>query len=597
MMDIFVARISYSGVLLWLKRIASPGNDGCGEICVIGSNLAIVGRSADTLDFFGMPVPAGQRGELFIGSFSRSGMPVACKTSTTIGFNASAWAKECASDESGNICVLGVTTGSSTIDSTGMNGQFLLYLDSTMKVNKAFAVGGNIFHDLLVDKSNNAYVIESYSDFNPVFAVETSYLKAYSSQGTLTYSYNIPANRWGRYYDIDIDSCSNIYFTGYYRRNPQSPVPTIFQVCGQLSSDLKVNWLRIDSSFNFRSGTRILPLNTINCFVTGEFQGSIILHDTLYASGQLKTGHYNAHISAPVTIPVIASTNFFCEGMKVALTATAAGAVYWYSSLTDTSTIHIGQNYSPSALPVGNYTYFAAARTCTVFTNRIPVTVTIVPYPVISVNSGSVCSGSSFTLVPQGCLSYTYPTGSNIVAPIISTIYTVTGDNSDGCAVHATSSVHVWPSSTITITHNRPVICAGESVTLACTGATSYTWTNGPIATTFAVIPFISTVYTVTSIDDNGCVNSTEYYLSVEVCTSAGDLYNHESFYPNPTTSEINITVQKEGDLLIYDTCGRLRAKTKLEVDANRVFLDGLPPGIYLIEYGEERQVRKLVKL
>ncbi len=54
-------------------------------------------------------------------------------------------------------------------------------------------------------------------------------------------------------------------------------------------------------------------------------------------------------------------------------------------------------------------------------------------FPTITVNSGAICSGNSFTISPSGAETYTYSGGSSVVSPTASTNYTVIGENLMGC--------------------------------------------------------------------------------------------------------------------------------------------------------------------
>jgi len=72
--------------------------------------------------------------------------------------------------------------------------------------------------------------------------------------------------------------------------------------------------------------------------------------------------------------------------------------------------------------------------------------------PVVSVNSGSICLASSYTLIPSGANTYSYSGGSNVVAPLINQTYTITGTDLNNCTNTTTASViidntcqDVWP--------------------------------------------------------------------------------------------------------------------------------------------------------
>ena len=97
--------------------------------------------------------------------------------------------------------------------------------------------------------------------------------------------------------------------------------------------------------------------------------------------------------------------------------------------------------------------------------------VTVNTTPTITVNSGSICNGDSFTLTPSGATTYTYSSGSNVVSPITTTSYTVTGTNASGCSdlvgVVSTVTVNALPSLAV----SSGSICNGDSFTLTPSGA------------------------------------------------------------------------------------------------------------------------------
>ena len=57
--------------------------------------------------------------------------------------------------------------------------------------------------------------------------------------------------------------------------------------------------------------------------------------------------------------------------------------------------------------------------------------------PTITVNSGSVCAGSSFTMSPSGVSTYTYSSGTAVVTPTATSSYSVTGTSAAGCVSSA----------------------------------------------------------------------------------------------------------------------------------------------------------------
>ena len=86
--------------------------------------------------------------------------------------------------------------------------------------------------------------------------------------------------------------------------------------------------------------------------------------------------------------------------------------------------------------------------------------------------------------------------------------YSVVGTNANGCSSSSnTINVVVNPLPVVTITAGGPTtFCAGGSVTLTSTGATSYLWSNG--ATTASITVNASGSYSVVGTNANGCSSS-----------------------------------------------------------------------------------------
>lgn len=196
------------------------------------------------------------------------------------------------------------------------------------------------------------------------------------------------------------------------------------------------------------------------------------------------------------TTPVANQTK--CSNISTTLSAIGSGTISWFATPTGGSALSTGTNYVTPALGPGTYTYYAQANTCAISLTRTPITFTVVSNPTISVNSGSICSGKTFTMVPVGGVSYTYSSGSNTVSPTSNTSYTVTGSNAQGCANTAISSVSVNATPTINVSGGS--VCPGGSFTINPSGASTYTYSNGQVVT-----PSTTTNYTVTGTSAQGC--------------------------------------------------------------------------------------------
>ncbi|PBQ31003.1 hypothetical protein CNR22_04200 [Sphingobacteriaceae bacterium] len=123
--------------------------------------------------------------------------------------------------------------------------------------------------------------------------------------------------------------------------------------------------------------------------------------------------------------------------------------------------------------------------------------------PSITVNSGSVCSGKSFTLSASGGTAYGYPASNPVVnptGPVNS--YTVSGIGANGCTNTAVSSITVIPSPVISA--SDATICIGDNYTITATGAATYSYAGGSAV----VSPSVATSYTVAGTSSLGCISS-----------------------------------------------------------------------------------------
>ncbi len=145
--------------------------------------------------------------------------------------------------------------------------------------------------------------------------------------------------------------------------------------------------------------------------------------------------------------------------------------------------------------------------------NTAVSTVTVNSLPVITVNSGAICIGDSFTMTPTGASTYTFSNGIDVVTPVSNTSYSVTGTDANGCVTSVAAVCDVTVNALPLITVNSGVICSGDSFTMSPSGATTYTFSNG----TNVVSPLTNTSYSVSGTDANGCVSSVSAVCDVTV--------------------------------------------------------------------------------
>src|SRR6185437_8971485 len=133
-----------------------------------------------------------------------------------------------------------------------------------------------------------------------------------------------------------------------------------------------------------------------------------------------------------------------------------------------TYTWNTGSNANPLSVTPGatSYTVTGTTAGCTA---KAVSTVTIVANPTVTVNSPTVCTGSSVNLTGAGASTYTWNTGSSANPLSVTpgaTSYTVTGTSAVGCTNTAVSTVTPVALPTYSLTSNSYTICNGGSQTL-----------------------------------------------------------------------------------------------------------------------------------
>ncbi|MCF8276828.1 MAG: PKD domain-containing protein [Flavobacteriales bacterium] len=239
----------------------------------------------------------------------------------------------------------------------------------------------------------------------------------------------------------------------------------------------------------------------------------------------------------------------FCNALNPALIVTSpvqcAGTPvdFQSSSVVSTGLITGFQwDFGDGATATGtqvSHTY-AAAGTYTVTltitsegcTASNSVQVTINPAPSFSLGlDQSICAGDSYQMAPTGLAggetaqwspttALTNPSISNPSSnPASNTTYTLTITDANGCTNTDDIGITVNPLPTANAGPDQ-TICTGSATAMAASGGVQYSWNpttdlaNASSATTQAS-PTITTNYTVTVTDANGCIDTDDMLLSV----------------------------------------------------------------------------------
>jgi hypothetical protein len=162
--------------------------------------------------------------------------------------------------------------------------------------------------------------------------------------------------------------------------------------------------------------------------------------------------------------------------------------------------------------------------------------VTVHQSPVITVNSGSICSGQNFTINPSGASTYSVTGGSFIVSPSASSSYSISGTSTAGCVSAASAVSNVTVHNTPTISVNSGSICQGQNFIISPSGANTFTVNGG----SFTVSPSGTTSYSVTGTSTAGCVSayavsSITVHQSPTISVNSGSICAGDNFVIVPT--------------------------------------------------------------
>ena len=324
----------------------------------------------------------------------------------------------------------------------------------------------------------------------------------------------------------------------------------------------------------------VTPITTTNYTVTGT-----------NALGCVKSKTTSVTVNPLPSVSVISAT--ICSGSTGTLIASGASTYLWNTGAT-------GANLVASPLVNTNYTVtgtstFGCVKTAT-------GSIVVGTAAVISVNSPSICIGSTVALTASGVTTYTWNTGLNTssitVSPIATTIYTVSG-NLIGCVGITTKTTSVYVNA-------LPVVTLGTITSPLCTNSPTVALVGAPASGTYSGTGVVGSIFnpsisgsgafTVSYYytDVNGCSNSASQPVNVSLCTGINETPNLEvSIYPNPAKDLIYITLATEEfnntTIELYDAIGKLILVENVVNKTTLISLNNLTKGIYTVRVVSEK--------
>ena len=423
----------------------------------------------------------------------------------------------------------------------------------TLKLNAAsgattwsvdFTSAGNnldLAVDVTTDGSNNVYV--TGHSFNAGQDLNVRTIK-YNSAGTQVWNTqwneNNTLNSYDMPSDISVDGSGNVYvlatvFNGavsdddilILKYNSAGTVTNNVELNGSANDKDKPNSLILDPAGNIYIAGRLKSVSTAEDFLVAKYNSSVT---------QVWIDRYNGF------------SNNYDEAFDIALDPSstflyATGYSYFTSSNNDYTTIKYDvtsgsrvwvtqfngpANNSDQAKAIsvdGAGNVYVSGDSRGAGTNFDYSTIKYCQLKTIAtVDYDSLCVGGMFTLSASGgtvsaswspAVSLSCPTCPTTTAtPSSSTCYIVTTTDVNGCMDDDTICVVINPLPGPVITPNGPTtFCIGDSVGLAASGFTSYSWNTGE--TSSNIVTDTSGTYTVTVTDAMGCQNFTSVAVTV----------------------------------------------------------------------------------
>lgn len=557
-----------------------------------GNNIIITGLFKNTVDFdpsAGTTTLVSNGGDdIFLAKYTNSGTLLWAKS---FGGSANDLGYRVLTDNQDNIFLSGNFQGTMDIDPSSVTNNLISNGNTDPYVAK-FDANGNLLvavsfgdantdgmRDIALDQGKKLYITGNFDatvDFDPhpanTFTIANFggasdiYISKFDSLLSFEWAKSLPCNGISYPRDITIDNTGNILLGGHYRSSPLDldPSPSTTFTTATPGANNVGFLAKYDNSGNyFWSG--VFPINTIfnaevatavsvwsdnsgNIYSTGQFGGTVDFDLSPTST---------VNVVNPSQAPCLYYAKYTSNGVFVDAKRISSGFSYHYSSHLDSqgSLLVAGDmNFGIDVDPTGsnpvplvyngvcqNYNGFVAKYNDCVIptitsaassTNNICAGITLT----LSVN-GTLNNATTWLWSQGSCGSASVAAGTSVaVTPTGNTTYYVKGTG--GCAgknLSCTSvSISAFPQPVIALSTADFSICPGVTFTVDASGASTYTWSNGFVGSSLQTNTSVSTNYVVSGTEStNGCVASKS--IAVTVYTVGNLLIQTTTVNPHDT--------------------------------------------------------------
>jgi hypothetical protein len=426
-----------------------------------------------------------------------------------------------------------------------------------------------------------------------------SILQSYAGSGNVNYT-AAP----GQTITVQLSSDGSITYTG-------------FQVTVNSGAAINVNGGVTD--YTLCSGTQInLAASGADTYFwsTGSNSPTIPITantNTTYVIAGINNAYPNCPLSNTVNITVNPSPLIAVSGGTVRC-GTAGSIQLSVSGIADTYSWSTGSSANIiNVSPMQATTYYVVGTNtlngCTT-TKAHTVLYSPSPVPGIFTPTTAICEGASLNIFATGADTYTWshgPVGALItISPSVTTTFAVMGLNSYGCSGTATQVITVNPLPVVTASASKNMVCTGDALTITGGGADTYVWmaysflSSGPV---ISITPQVTTSYTVTGTDVNGCTNTAVVAVAANPCTGINEInasLSGMAVYPNPASSDFLVSFHSAQlkTIRVMDLTGRIIHEVSSGEARVNFDISEFASGIYFVraQSGDLVETIKLIK-
>lgn len=393
------------------------------------------------------------------------------------------------------------------------------------------------------------------------------------------------------------------YFTNGSAVTVSSPNP--FGICPGGTTTLSISGV---TTHTWNGGSNapsivVSPVNTTTYGVSGT--------NTL---GCVSSTVWTVIVNPLPTLSLTATNTFVCAGQTTTLNAMGASTYAWASVNGS-----VGTGSMVAVIPVLNastYTVTGTSQAGCVNTEMIDVSVD--PLTLTTTSNTMICTGKQVVLNVSGGINGTYNWSNNVnsdsspfpnytPSPTITTIYSVSATNSNGCVISNTISVQVNPKPLVTASSTKTLVCRNQPQLITASGAGTYSWSTGATTASTTVTPALDILYTyvVTGTDANGCSNTASVSLKAELCTGLTEMHASGpgiTIFPNPSSGSFRLEIpagKANRSIRIYNLSGALIKSVDGVSGSMDMDLMKEPAGIYFVHVSDgagNDSVTKLIK-